>query len=80
MKTYKDLNNNLWAYEEDGSQDLLIPSEFIQITDEEADAIRAEQQAVLLANTPAIPKPTVEELMAELQVLTAKIQALGVTA
>jgi len=40
MKTYKDLNNNLWAYEEDGSQDSIIPSDYVLITDAEADAIR----------------------------------------
>jgi hypothetical protein len=47
MKTYKDLDNNLWAYEEDGSQDHLIPSDYIQITDEEAKAIHISQQPVI---------------------------------
>jgi len=46
MKTYKDTNNNLWAYEEDGSQDHLIPTDFILITEDEANVIRAEQQAL----------------------------------
>jgi hypothetical protein len=74
MKTYKDTNNNLWAYELDGSQDHLIPSDFIQITDDEANAIRAEQQPVIV-----IPEPTKNELLAELEILTAKINALEAT-
>jgi len=73
MKTYKDLNNNLWAYEEDGSQDHLISANFILITDEEAEAIRVSQ---LPEYTPP-PEPTKAELLAQLQELTAKIEALG---
>ncbi len=80
MKTYKDINNNLWAYEEDGSQDYLIPADFIQITDEEADAIRVEQQAKFLADNPPPTPPTAEELMAQLNAIQAQITALGVTA
>jgi hypothetical protein len=72
MKTYKDTNNNLWAYELDGSQDHLIPAEFILITDDEANQIRAEQQPTIMAT----PEPTKEQLLAELQALTAKIEAL----
>ena len=41
MKHYKDENNLVYAYEEDGSQDAYIPSHLIPITNEEADAIRA---------------------------------------
>lgn len=44
-----DKNNNLFAYEADGSQDSYIPKDFVAITDEEADAIR-------LANQPVVPK------------------------
>ena len=40
MKHYKDSNNNIYAYESDGSQDHLIPDNYISITDKEADAIR----------------------------------------
>ena len=76
MKTYKDTNNNLWAYEEDGSQDHLIPADFILITEEEANIIRAENQAEYEAENPII-QPTKEELLAELQALKAKIDALG---
>jgi hypothetical protein len=73
MKTYKDLNNNLWAYEEDGSQDHLIPSDFILITDEEADDIRVSKVPEYVAPS----EPTKAELLAQLQELTAKIEALG---
>ena len=73
MKTYKDINNNLWAYELDGSQDHLIPANFIQITEDEANAIRAKQQPPIVVN----PEPTKNELLAELQALTAKIEALA---
>lgn len=52
MKIYKDTFNKLWGYELDGSQDHLIPDNFIQITDEEAQNIRAEQ----IANQP-VPVP-----------------------
>ena len=40
MKHYKYSNNNIYAYESDGSQDHLIPDNYISITDKEADAIR----------------------------------------
>ena len=41
MKHYKDQQNNLYAYEPDGSQDHLIPQEYVQISHEEAEVIRA---------------------------------------
>lgn len=40
MKLFKDSNNSLFAYETDGSQDHLIASNLIQITEEEANQIR----------------------------------------
>ena len=40
MKHYKDKDDNVYAYESDGSQDHLIPKDFTAITDKEADAIR----------------------------------------
>lgn len=41
MKHYKDPSTNaVYAYESDGSQDSIIPSSFVAITDDEADAIR----------------------------------------
>ena len=75
MKIYKDLNNNLWAYEEDGSQDNIIPSDYILITEAEAEVIRISQIPKSIDITP----PTIADLMLELQALTAKINALGAT-
>ena len=43
MKHYKDSQNNLYAYELDGSQDHLIPSDYIGVTDAEAQALREEK-------------------------------------
>jgi hypothetical protein len=60
MKIYKDLNNNLYAYESDGSQDSIIPSDYILITDEEADAIR---QASILPQTTYQNKATASFLL-----------------
>jgi hypothetical protein len=73
MKIYKDTNNNLWAYEENGSQDHLIPANFILITNEEAKAIRASQVPEYVPP----PQPTKKQLLAELEALSAKIKALS---
>jgi hypothetical protein len=73
MKIYKDTNNNLWAYEENGSQDHLIPANFIFITNEEADAIRASQVPKYVPP----PPPTKEQLLAALEALSVKIKALS---
>jgi len=43
MKHYKDLDNNIYAYELDGSQDHIIPTHFIQITDAQAKEILNEK-------------------------------------
>ena len=41
MKHYKDLNTNeLYAYEADGSQDRIIPKDYVAITDAEANQLR----------------------------------------
>jgi hypothetical protein len=40
MKHYKNSDNQIYAYEQDGSQDHLILADYTAITDEEADAIR----------------------------------------
>jgi hypothetical protein len=40
MKLYKNENNEIFAYELDGSQDHIIPGSYIAITNEEADVIR----------------------------------------
>lgn len=48
MKLYRDKDNNVYAYEEDGSQDHLIDGK-IAITQAEADEIIAAQQSQALA-------------------------------
>lgn len=73
MKTYKDTNNNLWAYEEDGSQDHLIPDNFILITNEEAEAIRASQVPEYVPP----PQLTKEQILAELRALSVQIETLS---
>jgi len=40
MKHYKSPNNEIYAYEADGSQDHIIPEDYIAITDAEADQLR----------------------------------------
>ncbi len=44
MKLYKDNNNNIYAYEADGSQDHLINNK-ISITQTEANVIQKEKEA-----------------------------------
>ena len=48
MKYYKDENNQIFAFESDGSQDAFIPSGLVPITEAEADALR-------------YPEPSLEE-------------------
>lgn len=72
MKYYKNETNELYAYEEDGSQDGYIKPGLIPITEEEANAILL---AIEEAYVPP-PEPTKEELLAQLQELTAKINSL----
>ena len=40
MKYYKDENNQVYAFEADGSQDNFIPSGLVPISEAEADALR----------------------------------------
>lgn len=44
MKYYKSLTNELFAYEADGSQDNIIPSDYIEITQEEATEIIKQKE------------------------------------
>lgn len=44
MKLYKSPNNQVFAYESDGSQDAIIPSDYAPITQEEADILIAQNQ------------------------------------
>jgi len=41
MKFYKNDKNNVYAFEEDGSQDAFIKPELTQISEAEADQLRA---------------------------------------
>lgn len=45
MKHYKSPTGDLHAYEADGSQDMLIPANFVFVTDQEAEEIRVAKQA-----------------------------------
>jgi len=88
MKLFKDTENNIFAYELDGSQDDLIGNK-TSITEEEADVIRVEIQKKAFAALPYDVKremeyPSLKEqtnaLLAggsELETLKAKIQAIN---
>jgi hypothetical protein len=43
MKLYKSPTNKIYAYELDGSQDYLIPPDYVSVTQEQANLIIAEQ-------------------------------------
>ena len=73
MKYYKDENNQVYAYETDGSQDEVIKPSLVAITKEQADELRFASMPEYVAP----PEPTKAELLAQLQELTAKIEALG---
>jgi|TARA_R100000479_G_scaffold126968_1_gene66087 hypothetical protein len=47
MKHYKDSNNEIFAYESDGSQDHLIPKDLTKITDTEKNKILASKEPTL---------------------------------
>jgi hypothetical protein len=69
MKYYKSPTNEIFAYEIDGSQDDCIKNDFVEITQEEA-------QAIIDARPPIqnqFEVPTKEERIANLQ---AQIDAL----
>jgi len=40
MKYYKNSTNEIFAYEADGSQDHIIPKDYVAITDLEADQLK----------------------------------------
>lgn len=46
MKYYKDKNNTVYAYESDGSQDYIIPYDFLAISEADADALRNPAQTL----------------------------------
>lgn len=50
MKYYKNSTNEIFAYEADGSQDHIIPEEYVPVTKEQADdLIAARTQATFNA-------------------------------
>ena len=50
MKTYLSPDNKLYAYELDGSQDHLIPEDYVFMTEQEAQAFRdAEEETARTA-------------------------------
>lgn len=40
MKYYKDANNEVYAFEDDGSQDAFIPENLVKITEKQANSLR----------------------------------------
>lgn len=74
MKTFKDSNNQVHVIDENFTH--LLPAGCIEITQEQANIILAEKQAEYEAANPIV-QPTKEQLLAELQALTAKIEALN---
>jgi hypothetical protein len=73
MKHYKSTTGDIYAYEKDGSQDHLIPTDFIFISNEEAQSINDAKAQVTYQNWLA-SQPTREEQIALLQ---AQLTALG---
>ena len=74
MKLYKSPNNEIYAYELDGSQDHLIPSNFVALTQSEIDAKNAQfeqEKANVLAQIEAQATAKASAL--------AKLTALGLT-
>jgi|688.fasta_scaffold1734646_2 hypothetical protein len=71
MKTYKSPDNKVYAYEADGSQDHLIPENFVEISKEEADLILAKLQEELNKN---IDPQKVKEM--QIAFLQAQLDAL----
>lgn len=74
MKYYKSPTNEIFAYELDGSQDHLIPANFIQLTQEEIDAREKQfyEQKVEL-------EKKLQEQKAAKESALAKLTALGLT-
>jgi hypothetical protein len=74
MKLYKSPTGEIWAYESDGSQDHLIPSNFVPLTQAEIDARNAEF-ARLQAEETAKEQAQAQAKASAL----AKLTALGLT-
>ncbi len=69
MKYFKDIENQVYAFEADGSQDSYIPSHLIAITIEEADELR---------NPPKTSEEQAEDVRLALQLaIDKKAQSFG---
>jgi hypothetical protein len=77
MKHYKSPTNDVWAYEEDGSQDDIIPKDFIAITQEEADELNHQKLLAEFGEPTPTPSPTKEELMAKLLEIQSQLENLA---
>jgi hypothetical protein len=73
MKHYKSTTGDVYAYEEDGSQDHLIPTDFVSISSEEAQSINDAKAQATYQNWLA-SQPTKEE---QISLLQAQLTALG---
>ena len=71
MKYFKNINNQIYAYEADGSQDEYIRDDITPITEDEANAIHAEKSAPIIATQQAQATAKASAL--------AKLAALGLT-
>ena len=75
MKLFKSSTNDVWAYEEDGSQDHLIPEDFIAIDQAEADELNHQKMIVELGEP--VPPLTKEDLMAKLLEIQSQLENLA---
>lgn len=75
MKHYKSPDNRVYAYEADGSQDSIIPEDFVRVTDEEAVVLNQQYLASISVEIPT-PQPTKEELMAKLLEIQAQLEKM----
>lgn len=66
MKYYKSPDNNVFAYELDGSQDHLISENFVSISEQDANAIN-QAKANKVYQEWLASQPTKEEQIAKLQ-------------
>jgi hypothetical protein len=74
MKHYKSPTDEVWAYEEDGSQDDIIPEDFVAITQEEADELNHQKLLAEFGEPVLVTAPTKEELMAKLLEIQAQLE------
>lgn len=74
MKLYKDPNNNIFAYELDGSQDHLIPSNFIALTQTEIN-----EREALFAEEKLQAEAAAQAFISAKQSALNKLMTLGLT-